>query len=344
MTAASTTPATMRAWTVRELGHPSVSLRLEDVPVPVPGPGEALVRVEAGTINFADILLCQGIYQDRPGVPFTPGLETCGVVEAIGPDVQLAVGDRVAGMCALPAGGFAEKALIRARAALPMPASVPAADATVLYSTYQTSHVALHHRARLQAGEWLLVHAGASGVGSAAIQLGVAAGARVIATAGGPAKVALCRELGAGHALDYGTEDVYERVMDITDGHGVDVVYDPVGGPMATPSRRLLAWEGRMLVIGFASGEIPSYPANHILVKNYTILGVHWGVYNQHRPEVPLEAHEDLLRLFAEGKIDPAVSEVVDLDGVPGALDALEHRRVQGRVVLAPGGAGASAG
>ncbi|MPY92554.1 MAG: zinc-binding dehydrogenase [Acidimicrobiia bacterium] len=326
----------MKAWRVDELGHPRVSLRLEEVPDPVPGPGEALVRVGAGTVNFADILLCQGIYQDRPSPPFTPGLETCGVVEAVGPGVDLPVGAHVGGMAGLPSGGFAEKALVRAPAALVMPPSVPFTDATVLYSTYQTSHVALHHRAQLQAGEWLLVHAGAGGVGSAAVQLGAAAGAQVIATAGGPEKVAVCQQLGADHAVDYHVEDVYDRVMEITAGHGVDVVFDPVGGPVTTPSRRLLAWEGRLLVIGFASGDIPSFPGNHVLVKNYTVLGVHWGAYPHHRREVIDIAHEDLMRLYAEGRIRPLVTDVVGLDGVPGALDALEARQVHGRVVLAP--------
>jgi NADPH2:quinone reductase len=330
----------VRAWRVDEVGHPRRSLRLVDgVPVPRPGPGEIGVRVGAGTVNFADILLCQGIYQDRPEPPFTPGLETCGVVEAVGPGVDVPLGSHVAGMAALPAGGFAEHAMIRAPAALVMPPDVPFTDATVLYSTYQTAHVALHHRAGLGPGEWLLVHAGAGGVGSAALQLGVAAGARVIATAGGPDKVELCRTLGAHDAVDYRADDVYERVMAITGGRGVDVVFDPVGGRVGDVSRRLLAWEGRLLVIGFASGEIPSYPANHVLVKNYSVVGVHWGAYPSHRREVIEAAHADLLRLYAEGAIRPAVTEVVDLEGIPAALDALEHRRSVGRIVLAPGGA-----
>lgn len=326
----------MRAWRVHELGHPSTSLRLEEAPDPVPGPGEALVRVGASNVNFADILLCQGIYQDRPGVPFTPGLETSGVVEATGPGVDLPIGAHVGGMAALPAGGYATKALVRANAVLVMPDDVPFTDATVLYSTYQTSHVALHHRAQLRPGEWLLVHAGAGGVGSAAIQLGVAAGARVVATAGGADKVAACTALGAQHTVDYQAEDLYEAVMAITGGHGVDVVFDPVGGPVATPSRRLLAWEGRYLVIGFASGDIPDFPGNHVLVKNYSVVGVHWGAYSNHRREVIDEAHAELMRLYAEGAVRPLVSEVVGLDGVPAALAALEARQVRGRVVLVP--------
>lgn len=327
----------MRAWRVNELGHPSQSLRLEDVPEPVPQVGEIAVRVEAGTVNFADILLCQGIYQDRPGVPLTPGLETCGVVEAVGPGVDVALGTRVAGMAALPRGGFAERALVRAATALVMPDDVPAADATVLYSTYQTAHVGLHHRAHLQSGEWLLVHAAAGGVGSAAVQVGIAAGARVIATAGGAAKVALCLALGAHHALDYGTDDVHATVMAITDGHGVDVAFDPVGGAVGDVTRRLMAWEGRLVVVGFASGVIPNHPANHVLVKNYSVVGLHWGAYVAHGGRAVVEAsHADLLRLYRAGAIRPEVQETVGLDGIPDALARLEARQVTGRIVLVP--------
>ena len=327
----------MRAWRVNELGHPSQSLRLEEVPDPVPGPGQVMVRVEASNINFADILLCQGIYQDRPGVPFTPGLETCGLVDAVGPGVDIALGTRVAGMAALPHGGYAERALIRAGTALEMPADVPAPDATVLYSTYQTAHVGLHHRGALQAGEWLLVHSGAGGVGSAAVQLGVAAGARVIATAGGPTKVDHCLTLGARHGIDYSTADLHATIMEITDGHGVDVAFDPVGGAVGDTTRRCMAWEGRLLVIGFASGAIPSYPANHVLVKNYAVIGLHWGAYAEHGGRAIIEAaHTELLRLYRAGAIKPDISDVIRLANVPEALRSLEAREVSGRLVLVP--------
>ena len=327
----------MRAWRVNELGHPSRSLRLEEVADPQPGPGEVAVRVGAGTVNFADILLCQGIYQDRPGVPFTPGLETCGVVEAVGPGVDgVALGAHVAGMAALPAGGFAERALVRAGSVLVMPPELAFPDATVLYSTYQTAWVALHHCGRLAAGEVLLVHAGAGGVGSAAVQLGLAAGAEVIATAGGGDKVRFCRDLGAHHVVDYRSEDLHARIVDLTGGRGVDVAFDPVGGPVAEPTRRAMAWEGRLLVVGFASGEIPSYPANHVLVKNYAIIGVHWGNYFLHRRDVVERAHAELLRLHAAGLVRPPVTATVGLEGIPAALDALERRAVLGRTVVVP--------
>ncbi|MFC3229706.1 NADPH:quinone oxidoreductase family protein [Marinibaculum pumilum] len=327
----------MKGWLVREKGHPSTALALEDgLPSPEPGPGEALVRVRAGTVNFADILLCQGIYQDRPPLPFTPGLETAGVVEAVGPGVTLAIGDHAAGMSALPAGGYAELALIRANSALVFPPEIPFPQVTLLYTTYQTAHVGLHHSGRLAAGDWLLVLGGAGGVGSAAIQLGRAAGAKVIATAGSPEKIAFCRQMGADVVIDHRNEDLAARLAEITDGHGVDVAFDPVGGAAADIVRRRMAWEGRYLVIGFADGEIPSFPANHILVKNYSVIGVHWSQYSRHMPEVIADAHKDLLRLYAEGAIRPALNRTLGLAEIPDALAALEDRKVAGRLVLVP--------
>ena len=327
----------MRAWRVNQLGHPSSALSLEMIEAPEPRPGTTLVTVEAGNINFADILLCQGIYQDRPGVPFTPGLETFGIVVASGDDGGPSPGSRVGGMSALPSGGYAEQALVRTESCLMFPPDVPGPDATVLYSTYQTAHVGIHHRGRLQAGEWLLVHGGAGGVGSAAIQLGTAAGARVIATAGGSDRAAACRNHGAHHAVDYNDEDLYTAVMDITEGHGIDVAFDPVGGDAGEVTRRLMAWEGRLVVIGFASGGIPSYPANHVLVKNYSVLGLHWSAYVNHNGRAVIEAaHEDLLRLYFQGSIRPPVSETVPLESIPDALDRLERRQVAGRLVLNP--------
>jgi NADPH:quinone reductase len=328
----------VRAWRVNELGHPSVSLRLEDVEVPEPGPGQLRIGVEASNLNFADILLCQGSYQDRPGVPFTPGLETSGVIDAVGSGVTgFEVGQRVTGMAALPAGGYGEQALVQAATALVVPDDVVAEHATVLYSTYQTAHVGLHHRAGLGQGEWLLVHGAASGVGAAAVEVGVAAGARVIATAGGPQKTAYCRALGADAVVDHRDADVYREVMQLTDGAGVDVAFDPVGGALGDVTRRVMAWEGRLLVIGFASGDIPSYPGNHVLVKNYSVVGLHWGAYPRHgRRDVIEAAHADLLSLYRSGAVRPDVTATCDLAGVPGALADLEARRVTGRVVVVP--------
>lgn len=326
----------MRAWRVNELGHPSVSLQLEDIGDPSPGADQVLVRVEATNVNFADILVCQGVYQDRPGVPLTPGTETCGIVEAVGAGVTLPLGTRVAGMAALPSGGYAERALVRAPSALVMPADIPAADATVLYSTFQTAHVGLHHRAGLRRGEQLLVLGAASGVGAAAVQLGAVAGARVIATAGSPAKAEHCRALGADVVLDSRRDTVYDEVMEATGGRGVDVAFDPVGGALGTVTRRLMAWEGRLVVVGFASGEIPSYPANHVLVKNYAVFGLFWGEYAVRERAVVAAAHEELLRLYRDGAIHADVTRTVGLEDVPAALAALEERAVVGRLAMVP--------
>ena len=328
----------MRAWRVDELGHPSESLHLRnDVDVPEPGEGQVRITVEAGNINFADILLCQGIYQERPGVPLTPGLETCGRINAVGPGVNLEVGTRIAGMSALPRGGYAEQALIKAHTAVPVPDDVDSPSATVLFSTFQTAHVGIHHRGQLAAGEWLLVHGASSGVGAAAVQLGVAAGAKVIATASSEAKRAHCTELGAHFVLDAGSESLRDEIMGITDDHGVDVAFDPVGGAVGDITRRVMAWEGRLIVIGFASGDIPSYPGNHMLVKNYSVIGLYWGAYSDRGAhDIVLAAHADLMEKFRSGKIHADVTKAYALEDVLDALSALESRTVTGRLVVTP--------
>jgi NADPH2:quinone reductase len=196
--------------------------------------------------------------------------------------------------------------------------------------------VGLHRRAGLQAGEWLLVHAGAGGVGSAAIQLGKAAGARVIATAGGERKTEVCRQLGADHVIDYTAEDFVPLVKEITEGHGADVVYDPVGGEVFDKSRRCIAFEGRLVVVGFTSGTIPQAPVNHALVKNYSIVGLHWGLYRKHDPALFGQVHEELCRLFAEGAIDPLVGSTLPLEELPQAMTAIADRSTVGKVVLRP--------
>jgi NADPH2:quinone reductase len=324
---------------VHELGHPSTSLRLEDIPLPEPGPGRVRVRVEATNVNFADILVCQGVYQDRPGVPLTPGTESCGVVEAVGPDVDLAIGSRVAGLADLKHGGYAEQALLKAPTVLPFPDELDASDATVLYSTFQTAHVGLFHRGQVEAGQWVLVHGASSGVGAAAVQLAAARGARVVATAGGADKLAHCRALGAEVTVDSrgpaAAETLREAVMAATGGRGVEVAFDPVGGVLGDVTRRLLAWEGRLVVIGFASGTIPSYPANHVLVKNYAVLGMAWADYAVRRRPVVEAAHAELLQLHRAGRIRTDVTNVA-LTGVPAALAALEARTVTGRLAMVP--------
>ena len=326
----------MRAWRVHELGTPEDALRLEEVPDPEPGPGEVLVRVDGVALNFPDVLLCAGLYQVRPPLPFTPGLELSGTVLRAGPGAAYAEGDRVLGGATLPAGGLAELAVLPADGAFTVPAGMPVEEAAGFLITYQTAYVGLHRRAGLRPGETLLVHAGAGGVGSAAIQVGLAAGARVIATAGGPRKVSVCQELGAQEVIDYRGEDVVARVKELTGGRGADVIWDPVGGDVFDASRRCVAFEGRLVVVGFASGRIPEVPAAHMLVKNYSVVGLHWGLYRQQEPQVALAAHESLTRLYAEGRIRPLVSERVPMAGAPAALMRLAGRATVGKVVVEP--------
>jgi NADPH:quinone reductase len=317
----------MRAWRVHELGDPS-AMTLDEVPAPTPGEGQLLVRVTGTALNFPDVLMAMGTYQVRPPLPYIPGVELCGVVEG--------TGQRVLGAPADGHGAFAEYVLMDAAAAWPVPEGMPDEKAAALYLTYQTGHVGLHRRANLQAGEWLLVHAGAGGVGSAAIQLGKAAGARVIATAGGPEKVEVCRQLGADHVVDYTAEDFVPVVKEVTGGHGADVVYDPVGGDVFDRSRKCIAFEGRLVVVGFTSGRIPEAPANHVLVKNYSVVGLHWGLYRTHDPAIFGRVHEELTRLWQAGSIDPLVSQVLPLEEAPRALAALGSRATVGKVVLTP--------
>jgi NADPH:quinone reductase len=317
----------MRAWRVHELGDPS-AMTLDEVPTPTPGEGRLLVRVRAAALNFPDVLMAAGTYQVKPPLPFIPGIELCGEVEG--------TGQRVLGAPADGHGAFAEHVLMDAHRAWPVPDGMSDEQAAALFITYQTGHVGLHRRARLQAGEWLLVHAGAGGVGSAAIQLGKAAGAHVIATAGSPEKVDVCRQLGADHVVDYTAEDFVPVVKEVTGGHGADVVVDPVGGEVFDRSRKCIAFEGRIVVVGFTSGRIPEAPANHLLVKNYSVVGLHWGLYRTHEPAIFGRVHEELTRLWEAGAIDPLVSRVLPLDEAPRALVSLAGRGTVGKVVLVP--------
>jgi NADPH:quinone reductase len=321
----------MRAWQVVAHGEPQDVLSLVDVPEPEAHAGQLRLRVDAAALNFADVLLCRGSYQERPPLPFTPGLEVCGTV-LDGPRT----GERVIAATALPRGGLAEQVVVPEAAALPVPLSMPPAKAAGLLVTYSTGHVGLHRRAALQAGETLLVHAGAGGVGTAAVQLGLAAGARVIATAGGPDKVAVCRDLGADLVVDYRTEDFVEVVKDATAGAGADVIYDSVGGDTFDRSRKCIAFEGRIVVVGFAGGRIAEAPTNHLLVKNYSVLGLHWALYRSRAPEVLPETHAALVALWEQGRIDPLVSAELPLDEAPAALARLGDRGTVGKVVLVP--------
>ena len=327
----------MKSWRLHELGEPTDVLVLDDVPEPAPGPGQVLIDVAAAALNFPDALYCRGQYQERPALPFSPGLEVAGTVQAVGAGVTtLEPGQRVAAMPMRPWGGLSEQTLALAPQAFPVPDSLDDAAASALIITYQTGWVGLFHRARLQPGETLLVHAGAGGVGSAAIQLGLAGGAMVIATAGGPEKVEVCRRLGAHHVIDYSGDDFVEVVRDMTDGRGVDVVYDPVGGDVFDRSRKIVAWEGRLVVIGFTSGRIADAPTNHILLKNYAVVGVHWGAYNARDPELVQRCHAELMKLHADGRIAPLVQRLVPFEEAPKAIAALASRGSWGKLVVTP--------
>jgi len=324
----------MKAWQVAELGEPAKVMQLVDVPEPEPGPRQLVVRVLASPANFPDVLMCRGLYQVRPDLPFTPGVELCGEVVALGPDVDgFAVGDRVVGASVMPYGGFAELALMDAAVTFPAPDSLDDAQASSLYIGYQTGWFGLHRRAGLKAGETLLVHAAAGGVGSAAIQLGKAAGARVIGVVGGPEKAEVARQLGADVVVDRHAQDFVEVVKAETGGRGADVVYDPVGGDTYTRSTKCIAWEGRILIIGFAGGDIQTAALNHALIKNYAIVGLHWGMYNLHDPAAVQECHRELTELAAHGLIAPLVSERLPLEQVADAVQRLADGSTVGRVV-----------
>ena len=326
----------MRAWRVKDLGDPKDVLALEEVEEPSPQPGEAVIEVEAAALNFFDILLCRGEYQEKPDLPFTPGAEVSGTVSAVGDGVDLEPGQRVIATPQLPRGGFAERVAAPASVVYPIPDTLPAGEAAALHIVYQTAYFALHRRAGLKKGETVLVHAGAGGVGSAAIQLARAAGARVLATAGGEEKVGICRELGAEVAIDYREEDFIRAVKEVTDGRGADVVFDPVGGDVFDGSRRCVAFEGRIVVIGFAGGRIPEAPANHLLVKNYSVVGLHWGLYRKMMPNLIPETHKELMRLYRDGKIKPLIYRTVPFKELPEALEFLDSRMTYGKLITRP--------
>ena len=324
----------MRAWQVQRLGDPEQALGLARVEEPVPETGEVVIEVQAAALNFFDILLCRGEYQERPDLPFTPGGEISGTVREAGEGAR--AGQRVIATPPLPRGGYAELVSVPESSVFPIPESMPFEKAAALPITYQTAHVALHHRAHLQQGETVLVHAGAGGVGSAAIQIANAAGARVIATAGGPEKVEVCRGLGAEITIDYREENFVEAVKEATDGRGADVIFDPVGGDIFDGSRRCVAFEGRIVVIGFAGGRIAEAPTNHVLVKNYSVVGMHWGLYTRVMPDLVRSTHRDLISLYERGGIDPLIFKTVSFGELPQALNLLGSRGSYGKVLTRP--------
>ncbi|UZI26921.1 NADPH:quinone oxidoreductase family protein [Streptomyces sp. VB1] len=320
----------MQAWRVHRNGEPGEVMRLEETDRPTPGDGQVLVEVRAANVNFPDALLCRGQYQVRPPLPFSPGVEVCGTTED---------GRRVLATPALPHGGFADYVVADEAALLPAPDSLDDAEAAALHIGYQTGWFGLHRRARLQPGETLLVHAAAGGVGSAAVQLGRAAGAKVIGVVGGPEKAAVARELGCDLVIDRRSEDIVAAVKEATGGRGADVVYDPVGGDAYAKSAKCVAFEGRILVVGFASGVIPAPGLNHALVKNYSVVGLHWGLYNTKDPAAVRACHDELTTLAEQGIVKPLVSERVAMAGAAGAVQRVADGTSTGRIVVLPGGA-----
>ncbi|NLE79018.1 MAG: NADPH:quinone oxidoreductase family protein [Rhodococcus sp.] len=327
----------MKAWRVNELGEPRDVLKLEEIPDPTPGAGELLVRTLATPANFPDVLLCRGDYQIKPPLPFTPGVELCGEVLAVGDGVsRFAVGDRVIGNPNLPLGGFAEQTVMAEANVFPAPTALDDAEASTLSIGYQTSWFALHRRTQLKPGETLLVHAAAGGVGSSAVQLGKAAGATVIGVVGGPEKAEYCRRLGADLVIDRHSEDFVPIVKEFTGGRGADVIYDPVGGDTYTKSTKCIAFEGRILVIGFAGGTIPTPGLNHALIKNYSIIGLHWGLYKAYNQQAISDCHEELTRLAYAGQVKPLVSERLAFSEVADGVGRLGDGSTVGRVVFQP--------
>ena len=325
----------MRAVLCRGWGVPS-SLVVDDIAPPSPGPGQVSIAVSAAGLNFADTLMIAGKYQEKPQFPFSPGLEVAGTILETGPGVEgFRPGQRV--MAVLDHGGFAEETLARAEDVFPIPESMDFATAASFPITYGTSHIALWERAGLKAGEILLVHGAAGGVGLTAVEIGKALGATVIASANGADRLEVPAAHGADWLIDTKSEDVRDRVREITGSRGVDVVYDPVGGEIFDKSLRSVAWGARLLAIGFASGTTPQVPANLLLVKNCSVIGLYWGSYRRHAPQLVSESFRQLFTWFEEGRLKPLVSRTFPLEQAAEALQLLADRRATGKLVLTVG-------
>jgi len=308
-------------------------MEFADIPSPEPKPGEIRIENRAAALNFFDILMIQGKYQSKPPRPFTPGSEVAGVVDAVGEGVAgFKIGDRVQAMAT--GGTYCEYSIAPAEKAFRIPDVMSFEEGAAMIVIYQTSYFALMRRAPVMPGEWLLVHAGAGGVGSSAIQIGKARGARVIATASDDEKMRFCLSQGAEHALNYSDAGWVDQVKQITGGRGADVIYDPVGGEIFDLSTKCVAPEGRLLVIGFAGGTIPSIAANRILLKNMSVVGVYWGGFLEHYPEYMSEAQDALFKMYEVGQIKPVVSQSFALADAVEALNALATRKTVGKVVL----------
>ncbi len=322
----------MQAIVCHELVGPA-GLRLAEVAEPRPGHGQVRIRVQACGVNFADSLITRGQYQKQPPPPFSPGFEVSGEVLELGAGVTgIALGDRV--IAITPHGGYAEQVVADSKRCVPMPAAMSWEHGAAFPVVFGTSHVALSHRARLRAGETLVVHGASGGVGLTAVAIGKQLGATVIATASSAGKLQVASEHGADHLIDSSQEDVRARIKELTDGRGADVVYDPVGGELFTASLRSIAFEGRILVIGFAGGSVPRIPANHLLVKNVDVIGVNWPAYADLNPQVMTGSFQTLIQWYLEGAIKPHVSATYPLKQAVEALDQVVARKSTGKVVI----------
>jgi NADPH2:quinone reductase len=325
----------MKAVLCKQYGPPE-SLVVEELPAPRPGPGEVVVSVKAASVNFPDFLIIQNKYQFKPPLPFSPGSELAGVVKEVGAGVSgVRPGDQVIAFTTY--GAFAEEVKTEAARLLPLPEKMDFVTGAAFLLTYATSDHALRDRGALKAGETLLVLGAAGGVGLAAIEIGKALGARVIACASSEDKLAVCREHGADATLNYATEDLRERVKALTEGRGVDVVYDAVGGAYTEPAFRSLAWRGRLLVVGFAAGEIPKLPLNLALLKGAAVVGVFWGDFARREPKAFADSVRQLARWYAEGRLRPHVSQMLPLERAAEAIQLLASRKAKGKVVLTMG-------
>ena len=323
----------MRAIVCNELG-PASQLALEDFADPVPGPDDAVIDVMAAGVNFPDTLIIQGKYQVRPPLPFVPGAEAAGVVRAVGANVNhIQPGARVIAL-GNHYGSFAEQQAVPGASLLPMPDEMDFITGAGFGLTYGTSYYALKQRAALQPGETLLVLGAAGGVGLAAVELGRAMGARVIAAASSDDKLAVAEAAGAVEGINYSSESLKDRVKTLTDGKGVDVVYDPVGGELSEQALRATGWNGRLLVVGFAAGDIPRIPLNLPLLKNNAIVGVFWGAWMAREPDASRQNYQELFQMYRDGVLQPLVSQVFALDDFLAAFDTLTERRARGKVIL----------
>lgn len=324
----------MKAWQIVKNGEPKDALQLNEVerlPLQV---GQVRVKVRAAALNFFDILQCQGTYQEKHPFPFTPGAEVAGQIIEVTEGSKFQLGTHVIATPLLPHGGLSEEIVVMESQVFAIPSTYDLHKAAAMFITYQTAYYALHYMGNIQEGQVLLVHAGSGGVGSAAIQLGKAAGATVIATAGTDEKTNVCLKLGADYAINYQTMNFVEEVNRITDGNGADLIFDPVGGNTFDLSRKCIAFEGKILLIGFAGGKISDAPTNHVLIKNYSLVGVHWGYMRKKTPERVNEIHQKLMALLEEHKIDPLIYHSYSFDEVVHALDELGDRKTYGKLVV----------